>query len=425
MTTALPALAHRDTFERNVIAAMLAGAIAGLAHDLIATVAAIFGGGFAPFPAHEVLQPVSIGAMAVAATVLASARGDRTDRWLLSGCALLPFAPYVLGAEGVWKPLLAGAIAGPLMVRAHLCDRGVSGTVGAERPGRLNFLFAAGLTALFAAAGVAVARILGDALGASAAPIWLSCALGGGAIALFTALGAIAGHVGLSGDPALARLSTVAQTARDTEVQRLVERAGTAYRASSELIAGLPKEPAREALAETLSELANDAAERAERWIELAPHVEGARPEEIDSELARLSAQASAARDPIARRQLEIAGEALRLERSRLSDLTARRERLLAKLEANVALLGSARMSLLQARSSRAQLGPSDLQPITQRLTSLLRVERDATQLADAQAAESVVLMNGVAGHGERSEGESNHHSAPSAVLAPTSLKSH
>lgn len=379
-------LLHREAFERNVLVALGLGAAAGVAQLGAATLLAGLGVPLPVFPDGTVGALFGLPVAALLAAVQACVAGDRMDRLLLRlGAVLLVPLPFAASASPMWKLALSGALAGPLMVQGQLCDRGERGQIGAERPGRGSFLLAALATALLAPIGVLVARVLAWRLGELGAPMLLVAAFSGAVVALFVALGSIPAHLGLAPDPEGNRLVHLLPRASG-ELRRLLARALELYRRCSQGLAALPREPDREALAQTVSAIAGEIADLGEQWVKLAPLWDAVGGADTEHEIARLEHALTQATDEVARAQLALALQSHRRERSQSAELRRRQERMLARLEAEVALLGAANLALVQARTGDAQNGRTELGALAQNLNAMLSAEQDAALLADARA---------------------------------------
>ena len=110
---------------------------------------------------------------------------------------------------------------------------------------------------------------------------------------------------------------------------------------------------------------------------------------ELSRERADLARSAASARDSLARRQLELASEALQEEEQRLDELGLERERVVARLRSNAALLERARISLLGVRGGAAGVKSVELAALSRKLRTLSSVQHEearAQQLAAAGA---------------------------------------
>lgn len=366
-------LHHRETFERNVARIVAAGALAGALQALGARV------GLAP----------PLATLVLIAAVLAVLGGDRWDRGLLATLGvLLPALPHAFGLTAGWTLGLSGALTGALLVRAHLCQRGVDGGVADSRPTQLHLGLGALAGAGLALAGWQVAAILGLRLEQLETPSPLVPVLMGSVLALFVALASLAAHVGLTPDPVEARAAELLPRL-PAVLHEPVSRALSTYRSCGALLAELPRDPARDELARTLARLTAEVMGAADGWAGVEAQLGADTTAALSRERADLSRSASAARDPLARRQLELAAEALREEEERLGELGLERERVVARLRSNAALLERARISLLGVRGGAAAVKGIELAALTRKLRTLSDVQHEdarAQQLAAAGA---------------------------------------
>jgi hypothetical protein len=396
-TTAVLQLQQRESFERNVTRALVAGGIAGAAHLALVRIGSVVGGVFGAgpgqaFPAPEGEQLVPLSLLAVIATAVACIRGgDRLDRALLWGMALvLPVLPWFLGMSAPWTLAASGAIGGAVMVRAHLCDRGEERQVAAGRAGWLNYLLGAGLCGGLAVVGTDIARVLAVRLADLAAPSLVTVTFSAAAIALFVGLGSVAAHVALKPDPVEARCEELLPSLNG-ELYTLAARALDQYRHCGKALAALPRESAREELARTLARMTGDAVELASEWSALEEQLDVDGIQHLEQELADLQRSAQASRDPVARRQLEIAVASLKEEMVRLEELKLRRERIVAKMKAEVALLDRARVALIGMRSGQVQIKAAALSALARKFSALSAAQSDEARIAD-QVATSAEL---------------------------------
>jgi len=384
-------LHHRDVFERNVTRSLIAGGAAGALHYAAAyagNLAAAMVGGHAsslfPAPDGEQLMPLTYAA--IAAVAVATARGDKLDRLLLMGLGVvLPAVPWLLGLSAAWTVGLAAAIVGGLMVRSHLCDRGEEGTVGGGRPGLLNYLLGAGLTGGLAVAGTTVARALANRMADFATPPLLAAVASGVILALFVGLGSVSAHLALKPDPVEARCEEVIPNLSG-DLKDLASRALALYQQCGKSLAELPREPAREEMARTLAKMTKDAVDMAAEWSGLEAQLQSGAVQDLKGQLADLSQSASSSRDPIARKQLELAASAIKEEMAHLDELSLQRERIIAKLKAEVALLERARVALIGMRSGQMQLKAAELSALARKFSSLSSIQSAEARLAGAVA---------------------------------------
>jgi hypothetical protein len=277
-------------------------------------------------------------------------------------------------------------------VRAHLNERGEEGQVGERRPTLVNFLLGAALCAGLTLGGVEIARILTARLAQLATPLLLSAGLAGATVGLFIGLSAISAHLALSADPVEARCEELLPRLSG-DFRTLCERALTLYRQCGQSLALLPREPAREELARTLARMTRDAVELAADWAGVEAQMEEHAHAELLAEREGLQRAARASTDAVARRQLESAAASLSEELERLGELKVRRERILAKLRAEVAQLDRARVTLLSLRSGHAQLKAAELSALARRFRALSTSQLEEGQALDAAATQAVIAQ--------------------------------
>jgi hypothetical protein len=381
MNATILQLHHREAFERTVTRALAAGAGAGLLQLVTARVGV----------------PLPLAWLVPAAVVLACAHGDKWDRILIGGLGvLLTAVPYALGMAPGWTVACSAAAAGALLVRSRLSERGAEGQVAEARPTLVHFGLGATLGAGLTLAGIEVSRIFAARLADLATPALLGASVTGGILGLFVGLSAVAAHLALSADPVEARAEELLPRLAG-DFRTLSERALSLYRQCGQSLALLPREPAREELARTLAKITRDAVELASEWAGVEAQLEERAQAELQAEREELERSARASTDAIARRQLELAAASLAEEVERLGELKQRRERILARLRAEVALLERARVALLSLRSGQAQLKAAELSALARRFRSLSSVQWEEGQAMDTVAAQAALSTAPVA----------------------------
>jgi hypothetical protein len=364
--TAVLHLHQREIFERNVTRALVAGA----------------GAGVLAFLTQKLHLPVPPSFLAVVGATLACVRGDRRERLLLAGLAvILPALPWLFGLSAAWTVGLAGAAAGALMVKARISERGEEGSLASGRPGPFHYVATALATGGLAVAGTEVARVLSARMTDVATPAALNFAVSGVVVALFAGIGSIASHVALASDPVEARCEELLPQLSG-EFEALLARILSLYRQCGVQLAALPREAAREELARTLSRLTKDAAELAAEWAGVEAQLHDNAHADLTKEVAELKKSAAAARDAVARQQLEGAARSLEEELERLGELKLKRERVLAKLKSQGALLERARVALIGMRSSHATVRAAEMSAVSRKLNALALAQADEAKLA-------------------------------------------
>lgn len=407
--TAVIQLHQREAFERNVTRALAAGA----------------GAGVVAFVMQRLHFPVPLAFLALVGTSLACVRGDRLDKLLLGGLSLLlPAVPWLFGFSAAWTVALAGAVAGALMVKARVAERGEEGSVASDRPGLLHYAATALATGGLAVAGTQVAKILSARLTDIATPQVLNFAVSGVVIALFAGIGSLLSHVALKADPVEARCEELlASLSGEFEVQ--VAKALSLYRQAGTQLAALPRDAAREELARTLQKLTRDAAELAGEWAGVEAQVHENAHLELQKEIDELLKSAKGARDAVARQQLEAAAASLKEELGRLGELRLKRERVLAKLKSQVALLERARVALIGMRSTHATVRAAEMAAVSRKLNALATAQADEAKLAHevATTAELGALERTAAEQAFRSA-KAEALQAPAVEPTPTAAAS-
>lgn len=367
-------LQHREAFERNVTRALAAGA----------------GAGVVGFLAQKLQVQVSLSFLALVATSLACVRGDKMDRALLTGLSVvMPALPWLFGFSSAWTVALAGAAAGVLMVKSRLAERGEEGSVGADRPGALHYVGTALATGGLAVAGTEVAKILSSRLTDLSTPALINFAVSGVIVALFAGIGSIGSHIALKSDPVEAAVEELLPSLTG-EFETQINKALSLYRQAGTQLAALPRDSAREELARTLQKLTKDAAELAGEWAGVEAQVQENAHADLQKEIDELTASAKAARDAVARQQLEGAARSLREELGRLGEMRLKRERVLARLKSQVALLERARVALIGMRSTHATVRAAEMAAVSRKLNALALAQGDEAKLGHevATAAE-------------------------------------
>ncbi|NPC79427.1 hypothetical protein HPC49_14425, partial [Pyxidicoccus fallax] len=225
-----------------------------------------------------------------------------------------------------------------------------------------------------------------------ATPALLRVGVVGGILGLFMGLSASAAHLGLSADPVEARAEELLPRLAG-DFRTLCERALSLYRQCGQSLALLPREPAREELARTLARITRDAVELASEWAGVEAQLEERAQAELQAEREDLERSARASTDAVARRQLELAAASLAEEVERLGELKGRRERILARLRAEVALLERARVALLSLRSGQAQLKAAELSALARRFRALSSVQWEEGQSLDSVATQAALSV--------------------------------
>jgi hypothetical protein len=93
----------------------------------------------------------------------------------------------------------------------------------------------------------------------------------------------------------------------------------------------------------------------------------------------------------VAKKQLELAASSLKEELERLGEMRLKRERVLAKLKSQVALLERARVALIGMRSSHATVRAAEMSAVARKLNALATSQADEAKLAHAVATNAEI----------------------------------
>lgn len=334
---------EREDFEVRTLRALGGGAAVGLA------VAALW----------RVGLRLDMGFFAVAGAALASARGDwKTRLWMLVGLI------GVFGLTSLFNlPLLVEqASVGALAA-------GVMGALGmAWRPRPAQVVAGAVGAAAMLPLGLYVKTVM-DAwlLGRMPAP---SALLGYTVVALFWSVGLLAAHIRVHTSPVVAQGARLEKQLAG-EAQSLVARAMVLYSQCQKEAARATAGRGRTELLGVLERMAREVFSQAEEHAGLEAQIHAVRQGDVDTQVRELRAKAAAATDAVARRQLELAASSLGEELNRVDLLERKRERLLAQLHAQVALLERARVSLVGVQGGDVASKSEQAAQLAQRLASL------------------------------------------------------
>lgn len=337
-------LLHREDFEGRTLRALAGGAAVGV----LAALASRFG---------ITLDP----GFAVVAAALAGAR-PRTGYSAALRLALLvlPSLPYFFDATAPVPQAFSGAIAAALV--SFLGQ-------GGDRTGKSPEVAAA---AVGAGALVPLGMYVQQVLDARFFPNGglLGALVGFSSVALFWSVGTLASHLTVHVDPVESRGGTLENTLGG-EAKELVKRALHLYRQCRAVALKMAPGAGRNELVEVLRKMTREAFTLAESHAGLDAQLSAVSQGEVDAQVKDLRARAAATEDGVARRQLELAASSLGEELNRLDTLSRKRERLLAQLHAQVALLERARVSLVGAAGSEASAKGAQAAQLAKRLASL------------------------------------------------------
>ncbi len=345
-------LQEREDFEGRTLLALAGGAAAGLC----AAVAA------------RANFYVDTGFLAVGLAALASAKVEWKQRLgLLVGLPLLLNIPDLLQVPFPLAEAAMGALAATVV--------GMLGMPWNPRPAQI----AAG--ALGAGALVPVGLYVKQVMDARLFDgRWemLGSVVGLTTVALFWGVGTLGSHVVVHGDEVEAR-GVELETRLTGETHGLVSRALALYRQCREAARKLAPGAGRTELLGVLEKMMREALTQAQAHADLETQLQAVVHQDVDAQVKELRARAAAASDPVARKQLELAASSLGEELNRLDMLERKRERLLAQLHAQVALLERARVSLVGMQGGDAAAKGAQAAQLARRLSTLGEGEGEAS----------------------------------------------
>ncbi|MCP3099230.1 hypothetical protein LZ198_10145 [Myxococcus sp. K15C18031901] len=347
---------HREEFESRTLRALMGGAGMGV---LAALLGRVWDPLFLAPRAHLSLEP---GYFAVVAAALVGARAvPGYNLGLRAALAVLPAFPFFFGAPEPLPQSVAACIAAALV--AWLGHGGQT----ANRPAAVAASAAAAgvLTPL----GLYVQQVL-DAhfLGGTGL---LSGLVGYLCVALFWAIGTLPANVTLHTDTVEARGLQLGDAIKEGEAHELTQRALGLYRHCKTAVLRMPSSPGRSELLGVLEKMASESFSLAEAHAALTAQLDSVVANDVDAQVKELRARAAATQDTVARRQLELAASSLGEELNHLDALTRKRERLLAQLHAQVAMLERARVSFIGAQGHELGSKGEQAAHLARRLKSL------------------------------------------------------
>ena len=366
---ALTVRGDHEAFHRTVLRASAGGAVGALVAHLAVTLA---GGTLANAPIFFSIA-VATGALAWVA-----ARGRRWLRALTGGA---------LGAGG--GALFALAMPWPAFAAALLGTSAVP--VLAPKTTRRRQIATAVLASLLATAGLFVGTVL---LGWNPLAGWLpaplTSGLAGAAAGLFFGLASAPKHLAPPLDP-IEKALRAGLSAKDPEIRAILERTLSIHRALTAELQHRDQVAARSSAGEddaTLRLLEERSGQAVMRVLDIAEQCRRVDADlattpvaHLDERIGELQAKVSTARDPAAQQTYRDALASLQAQKDAVDRIALGRERIVARLHANVAILEKLRFSLIHLRNAQAERIGGEASPVVEALDELGR-ELDATASA-------------------------------------------
>ncbi|AGC41552.1 hypothetical protein MYSTI_00193 [Myxococcus stipitatus DSM 14675] len=325
---------HREEFESRTVRALGGGACMGIFAALALRL-------WEPFQ-HVVHLSLEPGYFAVVAAALAAAKPTQGYALgLRAALMVLPVFPFFFAAPAPLPQSVAGAIAAALVAwLGH-------GREGAGAGASTSVAASAAAAGMLTPVGLYVQQVMdANFLGGTGL---LSQVLGYACVALFWSIGTLPSHLMLHTDAVEARGNTL-KGALKGEAQELTTRAVGLYQHCKTAVLRMPPSPGRQELLDVLEKMASESFSLAEAHAALTAQLDSVVAHDVDAQVKELRARAAAIQDSVARRQLELAASSLGEELNHLDALSRKRERLLAQLHAQVALLERARVSFIGAQ---------------------------------------------------------------------------
>lgn len=307
----------------------------------------------------------------MAAAGALAAVGGRGKKWLkaLMGGGLGALGAGLAFAAMQW-PVFAGALLG--LAAAPVLAAGESN----KRKG-LTALLASG----FAGAGLYVGKVmLGWGFLTTLVPVPLSAAIAGAAAGLFFGLSAAPKYLARPMDPVETAYLEALHT-KDGELHEILSRALSIHSAVRSDLENRKSDASLGQLGTRVSELMMRILHISTQCRRIESDMAAAPAYELEERISSLKRKADAASDTAARNTYMTAIESLDGQRRALESVSRGRERVIARLHANVALLEKVRFSLLHLRSADAERFGGEITPVTNALEELGR-EIDATSTA-------------------------------------------
>lgn len=312
------------------------------------------------------LLPMAIGAGALGAIAV---RGKKWIKGLLGGALGLGGGALFAATAPYWSPfaaLLFGASAIPVLADGESWKRKtVTGVVAGA----------------LAAAGVYVGQVIltWDLFGGMV-PGPLASAAAGAAAGLFFGLAAAPKYILRPADPVeVAFLEAL--TTKDGEIHSLLDRTLDIHRAVKRDLEARTDDPSLSGLDEQVNTMTLQILQIAHECRRISADLAEAPGAELDERIAQLEEKVKASGDAAAAGTYRAAIATLDEQRQGIAAIQRGRERVVARLHANVALLEKVRFSLVHLRSADAQRVGGEATVLTETLDELGR-EIDATSLA-------------------------------------------
>jgi hypothetical protein len=373
----MPALTFTDheAFHRTAIRTVLGAALGGL----LTYAVALFG-----VSLPETFLPVALGVGA------ACGKGWRETLAACVAGALCGGIPALASAHPWFSLVALGAGTGLIFVYARRRELAAEGAAGKPRPGRAAVIASAVTGGLLAAAGGGtVAAFQSHNLFEAAVPPFLAAGLEWATFGLFIGLGASGAHIVPDPDPVEALFSKIeGELAGD--LRSLALRAVTHYRRCAEVLLQSPAGPARLEMSRALTDVTTRILQLARKWQSIDREMGERAAGDVEKRLEELRTLRDNTKDEAARRQLQVAERTLHEEMTQIDRINRGRERVVARLHADMAILECTRFALLGLRSSDAHLRTAELASLSENLTSIAKEMDTESEAMDEVISQAV-----------------------------------
>jgi hypothetical protein len=208
----------------------------------------------------------------------------------------------------------------------------------------------------------------------------IAAAAAGSAVGLFFGLASAPKHISRPSDPVEGKYIEALQI-KDGELHEILARALSIHQSVKTDLAQKKDEKTVQKLGERVGELAMRVLSIVEQCRRIESDLSAAPAYELEERISQLKRKADAATDAAARDTYLAAVESLDGQRRAFDAINRGRERVIARLHANVALLEKVRFSLLHMRSADAERIGGEASPLADALEELSR-ELDVTSSA-------------------------------------------
>jgi hypothetical protein len=274
-----------------------------------------------------------------------------------------------------------GAGAGLVYVFGRKRELVIEGAPGKPRPGRAAIAASILATAAFAVAGAETAAAFSShSLFEEAVPPFIAAGLYAATFGLFLGLGSVGAHIVPDPDPVEAFFGSI-EGSLTGDLRDLAGRAMAHYRKCGEALGQNGLGPVRLEMGRALAGVTLRLLQLATKWQTIDREMGERAGMDVTKRIEELRALRESTKDEMARRQLQGAERTLHEELAQIERIHRGRERVVARLHADMAVLERTRFALLGLRSSDATQRTSELASLSDNLASIAK-EMDTESVA-------------------------------------------